>query len=862
MVTKLQAKTQIENLVQYFDSDIENQNIDEATARRQFISPFFQALGWDVYNGELLPQNEKLVKVEEGIKIGTYTKNADYTFHERPGKRIFFVEAKRPSVHIEKDIRAAFQVRNYGWNSNLNISVLTNFKEFAIYNTKNIEPNPTDQSIRGRLDFFKYTDYVEKFDILWDTFAYENVINGSIEQYAIANNIIADVSIKGAMSVDQAFLRDIESWRTVLAKNIVLRNKNISKYDLNYAVQKIIDRIIFLRIIEDRNLETFGNLKDAASCYDSLCKHFQKADKKYNSGLFHYSNEKGRGTPDTITSKLQIDDNVIRNVVYNLYDGKYIFDLLPAYILGSVYERFLGKEVVLEKQNATITEKPEVRKAGGVYYTPEYIVDYIVENTITKRNENIKILDPACGSGSFLLVAYQYMLDYYQRKKKDKLTLQERKQILLDHIFGVDIDEQAVEVTKLSLLLKVLEGELKDDLKNLNKNEKALPSLHNNIKCGNSLIDDKNIAGEKAFKWEDEFQNIFLQGGFDVVIGNPPYGGTMSDEQKKYCKQIYQSTKTIKGQQKGSLDTYVLFIEKSHLLVKKNGTIGMIIPMSFTSSDSVSALHNLLFETCSFLQVSSYSNRPQQIFQDAGLRCAIIKYKKDNKPIKELLSTKMQRIIHRNQIDKLLKKLQFVNVNDFKLYGRIPKISYEIEISILNKIFNCNSNIGQLKRENGSPIYYRTAGGRYFNVITNYTTETSTEKPIYFDNKISDSIGAILSSDLYYWFHQIYSDGLSMKQIELESFGIPLNKLTDEKIKKIEKLYSEYLIDIEENVNTRVTGVGFYKSETFKEYKIVYSKHLIDKIDDIICPLYGLTKGEAEYIKNYELEFRMRGEKK
>jgi type I restriction-modification system DNA methylase subunit len=170
---------------------------------------------------------------------------------------------------------------------------------------------------------------------------------------------------------------------------------------------------------------------------------------------------------------------------------------MPTYILGSVYERFLGKEVDIENKKINITLKPEVRKAGGVYYTPEYIVEYIVQNTI-KRNEHIKILDPACGSGSFLLVAYQYMLDYHQKKQTKKLTIQQRKQILTDHIFGVDIDEQAVEVTKLSLLLKVLEDVTTREADKLKNIEYLLPSLHNNIKCGNSLIDDKKTH-PKAF---------------------------------------------------------------------------------------------------------------------------------------------------------------------------------------------------------------------------------------------------------------------------------------------------------------------------------------------------------------------------
>jgi hypothetical protein len=211
-----------------------------------------------------------------------------------------------------------------------------------------------------------------------------------------------------------------------------------------------------------------------------------------------------------------------------------------------------------EGHQAKVEEKPEVRKAGGVYYTPTYIVDYIVKNTVGKlcagkrprQIDSIRILDPACGSGSFLLGAYQYLLDYhrdwYQKDGTGKhtkeiyqgrggqwyLTIQEKKKILLNNIYGVDIDPQAVEVTKLSLLLKVLEGENQDTLERQMKlfRERALPDLESNIKCGNSLTGPDFYNGhqmsffdEDAFEWRSEFAEIIGKGGFNIVIGNPPY---------------------------------------------------------------------------------------------------------------------------------------------------------------------------------------------------------------------------------------------------------------------------------------------------------------------------------------------------
>ena len=505
--TKQESKKEIEKLVRFYDNNKSKTLNDETTIRTRFIDILFTYLNWDIYNTKRLPLTEQYVYEEERINVNGNKKRTDYTFCQGNGgigNRAFFVEAKAPKVNIEKEFDPAFQVRRYGWSAGLYISVLTSFEQFAIYNTKNIQPKPGDIPSKGRLDYFIYTDYVDRFDELWELFEFNNVQKGSILAYARKKGIISDIYIKGENTVDDAFLLQIEEWRKVLAKEIVLRKQNQymsnDKEKLNYAVQKIIDRIIFLRIIEDRGLEPDETLLKASSNYTTLRELFYYADAKYNSGLFHFTAEFDRGIPDTITKDLYIYDGIVRDIIEPLYqDNPYAFDVMPAYILGSVYERFLGKEIDLSNKNVKIDDKPAVRKAGGVYYTPEYIVKYIVENTIPKKS-NIKILDPSCGSGSFLLVAYQYMLDYYQRKNPNaNLTLQERKHILLEHIYGVDIDEQAVEVTKLSLLLKVLEGVTKAEVSGLKKREHALPSLHNNIKCGNSLLDDVKTAGNKAF---------------------------------------------------------------------------------------------------------------------------------------------------------------------------------------------------------------------------------------------------------------------------------------------------------------------------------------------------------------------------
>jgi type I restriction-modification system DNA methylase subunit len=402
-----------------------------------------------------------------------------------------------------------------------------------------------------------------------------------------------------------------------LAKNLALRNPQLEKRELNFAVQKILDRIIFLRMCEDRGVENYGQLQglqNGTQVYPRLCQLFRNADDRYNSGLFHFKEEKGRPTPpDHLTLDLKLDDKIFKDILKSLYYPKspYEFSVLPTEILGQVYEQFLGKVIRLTAgHRAIIEEKPEVKKAGGVYYTPSYIVDYIVKQTVGKLLEGkkpgaksavnkIKILDPACGSGSFLIGAYDFLLTWYRdqymemdRSKNKKvlyqgpggewrLTTTERKRILLTHIYGVDIDAQAVETTKLSLLLKVLEGEQQLHL----FRERALPDLGDNIKCGNSLIgpdfydhqqadlfDDEEQYRINVFDWQTEFAEIMQSGGFDAVIGNPPYvkQEILGENFKDYAKRNFSVYA-------GTADLYSYFIEKGVALIKSGGYFSYIV---------------------------------------------------------------------------------------------------------------------------------------------------------------------------------------------------------------------------------------------------------------------------------------------
>ena len=433
---------------------------------------------------------------------------------------------------------------------------------------------------------------------------------------------------------------------------------------MNFAVQQTIDRIIFLRIAEDRGLEPYAQLKSClqnAEQYKELYRQFRIADDKYNSGLFHFKKEKDNSKePDNISGKLVIENKVIKSIISSLYppNSDYLFNVLPVEILGSAYEQFLGKQITIKGSRATIEEKPEVRKAGGVYYTPQYIVEYIVENTVGKLCEGktpkevskLKIVDPACGSGSFLLGAYQYLLtwhsNYYTNNKhtgKQKeavltpdgsLTTAEKKRILINNIYGVDIDRNAVEVTKLSLLLKCMEGETTASVNTQMTffHERVLPSLENNIKSGNSLIDidfyDTELDfGEekkiKPFNWQQGFPEAFKQGGFDAVIGNPPYiqsrEGQLNEYEKNYYNQYFKTTEY-------QINTFGLFIERGINILKENALLGFIIPNYWLSTKFNKRLRKFLFQDNHTLELINV----YRVFEGATVDTLLLTVRKEN----------------------------------------------------------------------------------------------------------------------------------------------------------------------------------------------------------------------------------------
>ena len=644
----------IKKLIETFDNNLESYkkgNYNETQVRREFIDPFFEELGWDVSNKQGYAEAYKDVIHEDAIKVGGVTKAPDYCFRVG-GARKFFLEAKKPSVNIREDIHPAYQLRRYGWSAKLPLSILTDFEELAVYDCR-VKPSKTDKVSHSRILYLKYTEYENRWEELVGIFSRDAILKGSFDKYVESNK-----GKKGTTEVDTAFLHEIENWRELLARNIALRNPILSQRELNFAVQQTIDRIVFLRICEDRGMETYGRLmalRNGENVYKRLFHLFNKADEKYNSGLFHFKKEKGRENCDNLTPSLQIDDKPLKEIFKNLYypESPYEFSVLSADILGQVYERFLGKIIRLtDGHQAKIEEKPEVRKAGGVYYTPVYIVDYIVKNTVGKLVEgkrpgpkggvrNLKILDPACGSGSFLIGAYQFLLDWHRdeyindgpenwskgkipriyksQKGEWRLTTDERKRILLNNIYGVDIDHQAVEVTKLSLLLKMLEGE---DEQSIGKQmflfqERVLPDLSNNIKCGNSLIgqdfynnqqmsviDEEEIYRVNVFDWNAEFSDIMQDGGFHAVIGNPPYVDLKGSPEQELT-YIFRSYDCANNR----INLFATFMERSFsLLQRADGYFSMIVPTAVLAQTSYTALRKKILDEATLIDLARLPN--------------------------------------------------------------------------------------------------------------------------------------------------------------------------------------------------------------------------------------------------------------
>jgi len=623
----------VKNLVEAFSQGREGyvssrSTYNETQLRVDFLNRLLEALGWDVFNEKQAPQHLREVVHEDEVEIEDngemLAKNPDYALR-LGSERKMFVEAKRPSVAIATSASAAFQLRRYGWNARLPISVLTNFDKLVIYDCR-ARPDASDDAHFARIHIFDYTELVDKFDELYDWISREAVYSGRFDA-----RFASETEYGGSQSFDDYFLEQIETWRLRLAQDIVGSNSGLSETDVNFLAQRILNRIIFLRICEDRALERYRALLEIET-YAELKDLFRQADKRYDSGLFDF-------IEDRLSLTIALSNDVLIGIFRELYypASPYAFSVVDTAILGEIYDRFLGKRLGVTKGQVSVSEKSEVVASRGVVPTPKFIVDEVVRETIgplcTEKSpeqlSQLHLVDVCCGSGTFAVGLYDYLLNYYLEwylqdgasRHPTKvfeganntwyLTLEERKRILTTHIYGVDIDPQAVEITRFSLLLKVLETVPASSISaGLDEDHvRALPNLDANIKVGNSLVDNRYFNFDPAaatdeqryssiypLDWRAAFPSVFAQGGFDGIVGNPPYIRIQnmvhySPQEVAYYQSRFSPYTCARND---NFDKYELFIERSLGLLKSNGRLGYIVPHKFFITRSGGSLRRLL----------------------------------------------------------------------------------------------------------------------------------------------------------------------------------------------------------------------------------------------------------------------------
>jgi type I restriction-modification system DNA methylase subunit len=613
------AFERIKELVSIFSKNEErylSPGYSEAQARLDFIDKFWIALGWDVGHENQTDPYKQEVKVERGVATNEWRKRSDYAFLSPNFRDVrFYVEAKKPHAGIDNP-DFYFQTIRYGWNSHTPIAVLTDFEELRVLDCRY---KPDIRTAIGRAVLkYHYNDYSDeqKFRTIYYLFSRESVIAGSIENFAAGlpkpsrKRAVRGVARDEHQNIDEAFLKELDEYREELARAFKRKNPELESEALTEVTQRTLDRLVFMRFLEDKLIETeplIEQLHRRGNAWENFVATSRRLDRVYNGIIFKEHNLLDR--PGFMADGRTFD-KISQNLSHT--NSPYDFNAIPIHILGSIYERFLGKVIVATDKRARVEEKPEVRKAGGVYYTPEYIVRYIVDNTVGKLIEGktpeeirqMRFADIACGSGSFLLGVYdtllRYHTGYYNRNKRTqtegrkagclltetgalRLSLLQRRTILLNNIYGVDIDPQAVEVAQLSLYLKLLEDETTASAhqQQMALREALLPSLNKNIVSGNSLIAWDILEGKlfdsgeerklNPMNFEDAFPEVMKRGGFDAIVGNPPYGAAINQDQATYLLSRYKF-------QEYQLDTYVLFLEKALTKLKSNGQLGFIIP--------------------------------------------------------------------------------------------------------------------------------------------------------------------------------------------------------------------------------------------------------------------------------------------
>jgi len=675
-------KQQIRFLLDKYNKAAEEKRIGkykEEETKKDFILPLFRALGWNVEDSSEVTAEEKISKdrVDYGFRINGIPK--------------FYLEAKALKEDLDNP-KFIEQAINYAWHKGCTWAVLTDFESIKIFNAE----WQTSSPMQSHLKTITHQEYIDRFQELW------LLSKASFEQGLIDKEAEKWGKKTKKTPIDKQILADFTRFRELLSKNISKLNqqKKVTEEELDESIQRILDRLIFIRNCEDRELEAkrlIPCLREWESqgkghLIDRLRNVFTYFDNEYNSKIF----------ANHLCDDLDVDNDVLKEIIEGLYFTKdqsisYDFSAIEADVLGNIYEQYLGHILKKSEKRAKLTESHTHRKEQGIYYTPTYIVDYIVRNTLGEllKNKNInyekiRVLDPACGSGSFLIKAFDVINEHYTKHDKNYSQTEldfktggaftTKVKILKNNIFGVDLDKQAVEIAQMNLLLKIAEK------------GHRLPLLQQNIKCGNSLIADSEISGDKAFKWEDEYKQIMQEGGFDAVVGNPPY---VRQEElsaiKPYLQQHYQVYN-------GMADLFVYFIEQGMNKLKEGGYFGIIVSNKWLRAGYGVNLRKFIskFWVEKFIDFGDL-----KVFPDATIYPCIIILKKINKSNPKIQVCKMETLSF-DSLEGYIKKHRFP-VNQKELGEKEWNVQSTKANQLLRKILSSGTG---LEKYSGGKICY------------------------------------------------------------------------------------------------------------------------------------------------------------
>ena len=611
-------REELSSLVERYQTAKDNgqlENASEATMRT-WIDELLSMFDWDVQNTQQVLTEHSLGRAERARlhEIGSTNIRPDYTLVN--GKvQLAFVDAKSPAVNIETDHSAAFQIRSYGWSIGAAFSIVTNFEQLAIYDCS-VMPSVEDNANYARLYLFNYTQYEEKADILDAFLSRRNVLSGNTRLVHEKGN-----------ALDEKFSALLGEVRKELAQNILKHNAINNTQTLSFYVQTIINRILFIRVCESRGLETDGLLLQFAESgfWDAFkTSSYAEFYERYDGPMFKRIEQ---------LQSLSISNDVFEHFLKHLYyPSPYRFDVLPLKTLSDIYDLFLGYELVVDGTNVTDVLRSEFKKSNGAVTTPSKIVNQVIESTIpttilnalsTEELLNLKIADIACGSGAFLIGVFDHLVKEYEKRiARDEsigtnyvvqvgdhsvITLEGRRSIINRCLYGVDINPEAVEVAKMSLSLKLIDSYTPSEFDIVGiLGHQILQGIGSNIRCGNSLVgtnvteiypslieDTEQLQATNAFDWNLAFPDVFAEGGFDYIVGNPPYVEVKNYNvtlpyMAAYIKHEYTSSKN------GKIDLAIPFIEKGVQLLNDGGRLGYIVQKRFFKADNGKGIRRLL----------------------------------------------------------------------------------------------------------------------------------------------------------------------------------------------------------------------------------------------------------------------------